>query len=135
VSNFVQTIEVLSAYFFTMVVWMILPIVIPVFSIVILIFAAQIRRRALSFVLATLLKNSRSPSLLNHFRSACWCFEFMIASPRIQRPPRPQSQTLHGTRHGKQRYRRLTFTESSPTELAANPRALPRAQSRLTTFD
>jgi len=45
---------------------MVLPIVIPVFSIVILIFAAQIRRRALSFVLATLLKNFRSPSLLNH---------------------------------------------------------------------
>ena len=54
----------------------------------------------------------------------------MIASPRIQRPPRPQPQTLHGTRYGKQRYRRLTSTESSPTELAANPRALPRAQSR-----
>jgi hypothetical protein len=49
-----------------MVVWMVLPIVIPVFSIVILIFAAQIRRRALSFVLATLLKTSRSLSLLNH---------------------------------------------------------------------
>jgi hypothetical protein len=45
---------------------MVLPIVIRVFSIVILIFAAQIRRRALSFVLATLLKSSRSPSLLNH---------------------------------------------------------------------
>jgi hypothetical protein len=49
-----------------MVVWMVLPIVIPVFSIVILIFAAQIRRRALSFVLATLLNTSRSLSLLNH---------------------------------------------------------------------
>jgi hypothetical protein len=31
VSNFIQTIEVLSAYFFTMVVWMVLSIVIPVF--------------------------------------------------------------------------------------------------------
>jgi len=36
----------------------VLPIVIPVFSIVILIFAAQIRRRALSFVLAKFLKLS-----------------------------------------------------------------------------
>jgi hypothetical protein len=43
-----------------MAVWMVPPIVIPVFSIVILIFAAQIRRRALSFALATLLKTSRA---------------------------------------------------------------------------
>jgi hypothetical protein len=49
-----------------MAVWMVSPIVITVFSIVVPFFAAQIRRSALSFVLATLLKTSRSLSLLNH---------------------------------------------------------------------
>jgi hypothetical protein len=47
-----------------MVVWMVLPIVVPVFSMVSVLF--KLTPRTECFVLATLLKNARSLSLLNH---------------------------------------------------------------------